>query len=582
MRHLAFDLETCSIEDLFRRPDFFRLGAYGTSKWHRMFTDGDKIVEGLKLGLKDSRTLIGHNICDFDLVVLARWHGLDLTTLRGKIADTYLLALINDPPLSGLEGRSMMPRGYYSLDQTCEHYGMPGKTDSAKRLAKAHGGFDMIPVDDPEYRSYLAGDIDASSRLINAMPPMTDYARREMNVGLITSHMRLNGFRVDVPELQRALEQQAIRKQENIDQLSDLTGMPTGRTVGIRNPRWETFASPLATDLGKQAIITFMLDNGIKEKAIPLTPKTGKLSTGADDMRELLSKIVSHGGNAKLEIMIELIISIVGERTVYQTINETRIDDRVHPSIAPSQASGRWSITKPGLTVLGKHEGRHVERRVLLPEVDHSIMTVDLRQVDARAVAAHSQDRNYMKIFQDGLDLHTTNAITAFGDAGMRQHAKPIGHGWNYGMSVSGLIKAGVTREIAEQFNAAMRSNHPDVVRWQNNVRQMVRAGELLDNGFGRMMRADPRFAHTQAPALVGQGCTRDILAEGMLRLPTSVWPMLRSIIHDELVLSVPTDQYADVEPIVKDALTFEFRDVPIECDISKPASTWADAYEKG
>lgn len=581
MKHLAFDLETCSADDLFRRPDFVRLGAYGTSKWHRMFTDGGEIVEGLHLGIKDGRVLVGHNICDFDLVALARWHGLKLADLRGKIVDTYLLALINDPPLSGIEGRSLMPRGYYTLDQTCAHYGMPGKTDSAKRLAKAHGGFDMIPVDDPEYRSYLAGDIDASSRLINVMP-MNDYAKREMEVGLITSQMRLNGFRVDVPELERALEQQKIRKQEHIDQLSDLTGMPTGRTVGIRNPRWEEFSSPLATDLGKAAIIEFMLANGIKEKAIPLTPKTGKLSTGADDMRELYAKIVKHGGNAKLEIMIELIISIVGERTVYQTINETRIDDRVHPSIAPSQASGRWSITRPGLTVLGKHGGRHVERRVLLPEIGHSNMTVDLAQVDARAVAAHSQDRNYMAIFQNGLDLHTTNAITAFGDASKREHAKPIGHGWNYGMSVGGLVKQGVTREIAEQFNAAMRENHPDVVRWQNNVRQMVRAGNLLDNGWGRMMRADPRYAHTQAPALVGQGCTRDILAEGMLRLPVEVRPMLRSIIHDELVLSVPTDQFEDVARVVKAALTFDFRDVPIECDVSKPARTWADAYEKG
>jgi DNA polymerase-1 len=349
----------------------------------------------------------------------------------------------------------------------------------------------------------------------------------------------------------------------------------------VRNPRYEEFASPLATDVGKQAIIKAFFIEGVKEGALPTTPGTGKLATGREPMLELKEKIIKYGGNPKLERMIDLIISVVGERTVYDTINSTRVDDRVHPSIKPSQASGRWSITGPGLTVLGKRGGRHVERRVLLPEIGHSNMSVDLRQVDARAVAAHSQDRNYMRIFQEGRDLHTANAITAFGDGSRREDAKPVGHGWNYGLSIRRMIEMGLTESAACAFDENMRANHPGVIRWQNNVRQIARDGGLLDNGWGRMMRPDPRFAYTQAPALVGQGCTRDILAEGLLRLPVEIWPMLRVVVHDEIVMSVPTESYHDVAEVVREALSFDFRGVPIECDVSKPGSTWAAVYDK-
>ena len=61
-----------------------------------------------------------------------------------------------------------------------------------------------------------------------------------------------------------------------------------------------------------------------------------------------------------------------------------------------------------------------------------------------------------------------------------------------------------------------------------------------LGNGFGRLMRVDPERAYTQAPALIGQGTARDLMAEGILRLPVEVVPMLRCFVHDELVFSVP------------------------------------------
>lgn len=572
---LVVDLETATPAEMFRRADFVRLGAYANGNGPVLTTDANEIVRQMS----GPYLVTGHNLTGFDLIALARWHGLSLPDLRDKVADTDLLVRLDDPPPSGKDGIAIRPKGYYGLDQSCARYGVPGKTDDLAGLAKEFGGFDKIPTDDPRYRAYLTGDVYASTALLAALPPMNDYAKREQNVGLITAQMTVNGFRVDVPELHRALEEQSIRKADHIAELAQLTGTPTDRK------------SPIATKDGKEAIERALIEYGVPEAGLPRTEKSGVLQTSAEAMKELKGKIeltrkMTASQKDQALRVIDLIISINGERTVYQTADTCRVDDRVHPSIRPYQASGRWSVTSPGLTVYGKRDGRYVERRIFLPEPGHRLLAVDLDQVDARAVAAHSGDRNYIKIFTDGLDLHGEVAKAIFGDAKFREISKPISHGWNYGRGARAVSEAtGISLELTTKFDREMRQRYPQLVEWQNHVRSVAQDGDLLDNGFGRMMRADPRFAYTQAPALVGQGCTRDILAEGMLNLPAEVWPMLRVIVHDELVLSVPEDDFDDVARVVKESMSFDFTGpggtVPITAGVSKPGRTWAEVYEK-
>jgi DNA polymerase-1 len=567
---VAFDIETCDGRDWFRRSDAFRLGQVNS-----ILTDeGDTMAEVVATAADQGTLVVGHNICAFDLPVLGLHHGLDLTKLRGKIVDTDLLARVLDPPPSGKDGVSAYPAGHYSLDQLAKRYGVPAKTDDLKALAKRHGGYDKIPTDDPEYVAYLAGDIAASAGLFGAMPPMTPYALREMNVGLITAQMMVNGFRVDVPELHRALRIQEGDKAAALFELNRLAGVPlTGK-------------SPLASDKGKEALETYLTTHGVRASRLPRTPKTGKLQTGREALEPILAAVRSRNSPAfaELEQILVLVMEVVGQRTVYRTADTFRHGDRVHPSVRPTQASGRWSVTGPGLTVYGKRGGRHVERRIFIPEEGHSLIAVDLDQVDARAVAAHSQDPEYMRIFQEGLDVHGEVAVEIFGDRKMREVVKPISHGWNYGRSAK-AISAGsdgrIPLDVAEHFDAEMRRKYPRLVQWQNKVRDMAERGILLDNGFGRKMRADPMFAYTQAPALVGQGATRDILAEGMLRLPVEFWPYLRTVVHDELVLSVPTEDAEEIGRVVVEALSFDFMGVPITSQCSKPGATWAAVYEK-
>lgn len=573
----VFDLETAAAAELFRRDDFLRIdGLYPSGGMPFITTDHADTVRRLM----GAELAIGHNISAFDLVALARHAGLSLPGMLDRTYDLDLRLRLVDPPPSGKDGNSIYPRGYYGLDQSCIRYGLPHKTDDLKALARRHGGFDQISLDDPEYRSYLEGDLLATRALADHLGPLDDYAHREMNVGLITAQMSVNGFRVNVPELGRALVAQAKRKSANIAELSRITGMPI---VG---------KSPLASDAGKAAVETFLIDQGIKPKSLPRTAKTGKLATGKDDMIAFRDLLISKAGGrdiSRILRVIELIVSITGERTVYQTAESCRIGDRVHPQVRPLQASGRWSVTGPGLTVFGKHQGRYVERRIFEAEEGHVILAFDADQVDARAVAAHSGDENYLEIFRSGKDLHEENAAVAFGDRRRRQDAKPIGHGWNYGMGINRQVLNGVPLDHAITFDRAMRETYPDVVEWQRRVRLIAGEGRLLDNGFGRKMRANPAFAYTQAPALAGQGCTRDIMAEGMLRLPIEFWPYLRTVVHDETVFSVPEKDHVEIAREIKKAMSFDLGEVtngrlasvPITVGCSKPGKNWAQVYEK-
>jgi len=592
----VFDLETASVAELHTRDPFVKIGGYTDSNGdHHVIPGAGPMNITISTALANGQPYVaGHNISGFDLVALAK-KGLRLDLLKGRVWDTRLAEYILDPPLSGKDGTIKMPHGYYRLDDTCLRRGLPSKTDDLAALAKKHGGYHLIPDDDPEYRSYLDGDVSATTALLNdqlqrldGQPELMNYVRRDMNVSLPITAMTVNGFRLDIPELERTIAEQAERKAGQLQELVDMIDLPLGKTIKFKRipDRFEPYKSPLASPAGKACVEKALTDAGINVDRLPHTDKSGDLQISGEAMGDLLESIRgSSRRDSKIERMLELVVEQVGERTVYQSAYNGRAlapdgTYRYHPSIAPTQASGRWSVSL--LTVFGKRNGKHVERRVFGPDEGQSIIAIDLNQIDARILAGLSQDPGYMAIFQDPAnDLHEQVAQAVFGDKSMREAAKAISHGWNYGESVNTMIRNGADPSLAAQFDREMRLNYPRLVEWQQEMRDIARSGQFLDNGWGRPMRADPQFAYTQGAALPGQGGTRDALGQGLLNLDTDLWKYLRVVIHDEVVLSVPTADAEEIGREVVKAFTFDFRGVPITAGCSKPAPNWALAYDK-
>jgi DNA polymerase-1 len=569
---VALDIETASEEQMWSQgPEFIRLCGYQTSDRITITPDGAQLAEVVR----DSWLIVGHNVLAFDLVALARNHGVDLIGMAraGRVFDTKLAGILNDPPEPGMK-QAQIQRDY-SLDNLGARLLGATKTGDLKALAAEHGGFGSIPLDDERYVRYLIGDVDLTARLGQKLHT-SPYIRREHHIAAIAARIRMNGFRVDVPELERRVAANREARARHLASLTERYGLPRTKKDG------KVAASPHATTEGKAAIVRAFTDLGV---TLPLT-ECGNPSFGKDALAQVAEDFA---GRPDVIALVDVVGSLNGIRTVYETVQAYLVGDRVHPEIGMFQASGRWSTTKPGLTVMGKRGGKYAEREVFLPEPGHVIISADLSQVDARAIGALSQDPAYLAMFAPGLDLHEEVSRRVFGTKDRREEAKGIGHGWNYGMGIDGIIdNAKVDRGVAVEFDRAMRAQFPRLIAWRDGIRNAGKKAQMPDNGFGRPLRVDPRRAWTQAPALMGQGCARDLMMEGLLRLPDEVLPMLRAVVHDEVILSVPLGIVTDVERVVLEALSFEW--APPGCALSvrieaglgnRRGVNWGDVYRK-
>jgi hypothetical protein len=586
---LTVDLETGDARNLYKAgPGYVRIGATAADDGDVQTYDGSATWTGVPrevaADIRRAKVITGHNIMAFDLPALVREGALTMPEVHemaaaGRLADALLIARYQDPPMAKDQGVDQKRK--YDLGALGEKHGLGQKlTDVSAALADKYGGWDNIPIDDSEdgraFKGYMVQDVELSRRLYPTLldelgGTMPDYLVREHRVAALATQISVNGFRVDPDLLAERVALVNATKRVALGWLAENCGIPLADAKG------KPYKSPLASKAGKEALEAALRAAGVT--SIWRTGKSQDLDTSGNHMKHLgqeyhhLPKVVEIAKN---------VYRIVGARSVYQTVTDhTGPDGRVHPKISFEQATGRWSVTSPGLTVLGKRGGRHVERAILLPDPGEVLLSFDLSQVDMRAIAGLSQDQAYIEMLKHD-DPHAEIAFALFGDRSLREIAKPIGHGWNYGRGIKAISEGNdIDPALVRRFDQSMRDRFGRVVEWQGEVRALAESGALLDNGFGRLMRADPFRAHTQGPALMGQGAARDIMMEGMLRLPAEVLPMLRAQIHDEIVLSVPIDQVQDVSRAVIDALSFEWRGVPILADVSPAGTNWSLCYVK-
>jgi DNA polymerase-1 len=627
---LGWDIETASADELFRgkhEGPFVRLvGGISAPGEPVLCDDPDALVEDLNR----AEVIYGHRVLHFDLLALARHHGADYDALAAKTVDTFVLSQLVWP--TGAKG----DREDYSLDGVARRLGHKGKSDNLKALADKHGGYDKIPTDNHAYRQYLRGDLAATKHVYDSFRAdgLSDYARRELRVAAIQNRMTLNGWRIDTELLAERVKQERERQQNAARVLHEEHGMPlappdkirmlakadwpeqfrsskvtdvralfsedelVANGLAVRVPQ-EPYKSPWATTPGKTAIIEAFAAAGAPH--YPKT-KTGDIRMGKEALsdgtwydpdaaksRPGMLKAYPRDQFPKVGALVDTILEATGATAKYAEIQEWLCGDRVHPLVSDVQASGRWANRHPANGNVGKRGDALEQRRVYLPDKGHVLITCDQAQVDVRAVAAHAQDAAFIELLQPGRDFHMDMAEVYFGARTKenRKRAKPISHGVNYGQGANAIAERnGLDRALVARALRAREEAFPRLAEWTEEIRELGASGQLLDNGFGRLMKCDPERAYTQAPALMGQGATRDIMCESLLRLVDmgdaggmNVRPYLRGVVHDEVILSVPEDE-ADVwAQELWNAFTWEWRGVPILCDVSKPATNWADAY---
>jgi DNA polymerase-1 len=526
-----FDIETGSADDLYHLPP----GALG---YILLMGLGDQTcpgVPGLTPDIRQTPTVtVNGNL--FDFPALDRHYGIPVESTVPFSRDLRTAAFQHDPPTTYQTAAGPGYRSYSMAALATRYLGEPeAKSDALKQLAAQHGGYDRIPLDDPDYHAYLRTDLDVTRRL-NAAIPWHPYEQREAYVATVTARTTLNGFQADVPALTARVAVLREQAATGRTRLADEYGFP------LTNKQGKPAAAPQRTKAGKAAFEAALTAHGVVLDSWP-RGKDGSLSLSKETLATVADALAGHPALPLVQAVQEMNGIRNSAANLLSHVNTH--DGRAYYTFEPFQSTGRWSC---GLTVLKKGV-EDSERMFLTADGDEddpdgfTLVTIDLDQIDIRGAAAHAQDPALIALLNDpSRDIHTEIAERA---RVPRKPAKTLDLGWLYGRSARGMAEntPGVTMEAANSVTGYMAGAFPHVTAWQRRVREQGEAGVLLDNGFGRRLRVDPMRAYTQAPAMIGQSTTRDVVAEGLITLARTapeMLPMLRVIVHDEVVACVP------------------------------------------
>ena len=536
-------------------------------------------------------TLVAHNGFTFDFQVLAHHHGMDMAAAadQGRLIDTMLLATFREKrKFSGKPqadtGRNM--RETWSLDAICKRIRHPGKTNDIAALAlaaaKAHritgnkeqkvaAGLDLIHPGDPELQDYLRGDITALGAIAHRYGGLSDFELSEMRyIGLLSVGTTLTGIRIDTELLAQRKAERDVVLEANKQRLIEEFGLPATKKDGTpaANPL-RCAGAGAAIDRAWASLCDDPLPR-TPSSGDPITNKETRLGYIEDLQRQLADEGLTPEVRDNLQARIdfwEVVGMVNGATHVYGSIDKALVGDRVHPRVQAIQLSGRTSTTDPGMTVFGKRgEALLAQRALVLPDnPDNVLFCADLRQGDPRAMAVHSQDPAYMALFRPGLDPATNKPRDAHQGVAddvrlPRSTAKCVHNGSLYGLGAAGVTsRYGVSEADAAQFFREFGRAYQRMEIWRNNLRRKAERGDPIDNGLGRRINGEVGRAYTQAPALLGQSTTRDLLKLCYLNLPLEIRMMCRLQVHDELVFSLPRDRAQEIKELILETMTFQW-----------------------
>ena len=498
----------------------------------------DVVLNALKPILENPKIKkVGQNL-KYDISVLAQ-HGIQL---QGIAFDTMLESYVLNSVATRHDMDSLAQ--YYLDRQTVSFTDIAGK--GASQLT-----FNQIALE--EAGPYAAEDADITLRLHQALWPQVEnqlplktlFQEIELPLIKVLSRIERNGALVDDTLLFQQSQELAERLAELETQAWDLAG----QQFNLASPK-------------QLAEILF------EKLEIPVLKKTAKgaPSTKEEVLQELaldypLPKVLlEHRGLAKLK-------STYTDKLPLMINPATK---RIHTSYHQAgTATGRLSSPDPNLQniPIRTAEGRRV-RQAFIASPGHRLIAADYSQIELRIMAHLSGDKNLLKAFDQGQDVHRATAAEVFGvnlaqvTTDQRRSAKAINFGLIYGMSAFGLARQlNIGRKQAADYIDLYFERYPGVQQYMNQVRHSAAEKGYVETHFGRrlylpeinsrngMRRQAAERTAINAPM---QGTAADIIKLAMINVDQ--WLQSKQLksrmimqVHDELVLEVPGNEFKQV-----------------------------------
>ncbi len=257
---------------------------------------------------------------------------------------------------------------------------------------------------------------------------------------------------------------------------------------------------------------------------------------------------------------------------------ETLVDSgRVHTHFTQMNVvSSRMSSSNPNIQNPPKDP---VIRSLFVAQPGYKLMSADLPQIEMRVGAVYMNDRNLVRLFEEGRDIYLEMVRNLMGasqfdqlsDQAKKEHrnkSKPGTLATLFAMSAGGFVDyahetfgINITREFAEQFQKAFFKAFPGIAHYHAAARENLRKNGsiFVYTLLGRKLMARTVQEVCNYPV---QSSTCELLKIAVLLLRQKVVdalprPQCRlvNLIHDDVVLEVLDKDVDAVRPMLQSSL---------------------------
>lgn len=355
----------------------------------------------------------------------------------------------------------------------------------------------------------------------------------------LVKEMEINGITLDVKKLKKLSDDLHARVKELEKQIYTSSGVE----FNIASPK----------QLGDVLYEKMNLGTKIKKT------KTGQKSTNVSELEKIKGEHEIISLVLEYRELTKLLSTYVDSLPTY-----VKDDGKIHAHFIQTGAgTGRFSCEDPNLQNLPiKSELGQKVRAAFVASKDKVLLSCDYAQIDLRAAAILSGDKNLVEIFEKGIDVHTGTAARVFGvkeekvTADMRRKAKAINFGILYGMGVTSLKESmGVERKEAQEFYDQYKLTFNRIMEYLDEVKAFAWKHGYTETLLGRrrevpLLKSPLPFLRAQGERIAInapiQGTSADILKLAMIdaheyivknTLEEKVKLLLQ--IHDELVFEI-------------------------------------------
>lgn len=431
--------------------------------------------------------------------------------------------------------------------------------------------------------------VEAKNRILAELEEkeLTDvYTHIELPLIPIIDAMHERGILLDIAHLTKLSK----KYHKILDKLESEIYSHAGTEFNIKSPK----------QLGEILFDTLQLSTkGLKKTA------SGARSTRESELQKLRDE--------------HPIIPAILQYRNFQKILSTYVDNipdmadesgRLHADfIQTGTTTGRFSSQNPNLqNIPASDEFRKDVRNGFIAEKGYTLVACDYSQIELRVAAILSKEPNFIKVFQEGGDIHAAVAARVFEvdekdvTVDMRRQAKVINFGIIYGMGVNALrANLGSDRKTAQDFYNTYFERFPGLRDYLDGVKADAMKKGYTETLFGRRryfpaLKSKLPFIRAQAERMainapIQGTATADIIKLALThvadrlkkeKLDAKVFPLLQ--VHDELVFEIKDDAIEKASAIIKEEMEGILKNsfiaydspVPLVVDIVT-AKAWGD-----